>query len=1671
MHRSRDILCRRSRWSRPVLLIISVALGLLSPLSPLAPRAVLADSSVTVGAVSGTFYPNPNSGAFVNSELSSQAFTQPFSVVDFNPTTAVQTFCSNSTAVNENTRPLTDVVPNSDGTCSTVRAQGNGQQAGVGNLANFEATFVGPVTVGSAGAVTFSFFSDDGWILGFGPVNGGTAQPGYISGALANPPSATPLRSFPVVGAVNQPNATSTNSVSVYFPAAGTYPMELDYTECCGGQLALTLGTSSVSPWIFIAPTALPGATAGQGAYSQTLTALGGTGAVTWSLQAGSSLPSGFTLSSSGVLSGTVGSTPSSSTFTVVATDSTGATGTRTYTLATNPPPSILTTSLASGIQGESGYAQTLAASGGSAPLTWSLQSGSSLPDGLTLNPSGIISGNLTTDAISSTFTVVVTDANGFSATQQLTIAVGPAPGRNGTDLQGGLTKDPGSAAALPCKAVDPVNCDTGNLLESVTDLQVAGRGRPLDVNRTYNSFDAAAAASPHRFGFGWTDSYALSLALIGTTPQEAIVHTEDGSTIRFQATGSGGWTPVGPWVIAKLTTNANGTYTYTLPDQTIDVFSSAGALLSESDRDGYTTSLTYTAGRVSALTDPAGRSITLAYGGNGLVSSASDPAGRVVHYGYDSAGNLTSVADASGSLTMYGYDAQHRLTTMTRPDGGVTTNMFDNANRVVWQRDPLGRITTLAFAVGTTTITDPKGNVTVEKYQNDLLTSLTKGSGTPQQATWTYGYDTAGHRIAVTDPDGVKSTATYDQAGNLLTSSNGSHTTTYTYSALNDLTTVTDPMGHVTTIIRDAVGHPLSVSQVHTEDGQVEKTSFTYGDPAHPSDVTAVTDPDGKASSYGYDLVGELVQSTDPVGNVTTFGYNAIGWRTSQTAPLGNVTGGNPSQHTWITVYDGAGDVLTITDPLGNRSTNVYDGDHNLVKVTDANSHVTKYVFDLADQQTEVDRADGSVQKTSYDADGQMASQTDGLGHVTSYTYDPLRRVATSTDPLNRTTTYGYDGDGYMTGVTDPTGRVTSMSYDLLAHQVDQILYSDNTTPMVKFNYDQDGRRLWMQDGTGTSTYQYDSLGRLTQSVNGTGDVVGYGYTLAGRLANISYPTGVATASVGGQGFASSGTATRVYNGAGEITSITDWLGNTTKFGYDGDGNLTSEALPNGVATAMTYDNADRLTLSASTSAQGAPLLTLPYTRDGLGQVTSANPLGTFPAVAQAYGYDPSNHLLSSSIPPPGGLAAVPNSAYTYDAADNLTSSTTGGSLTTTLGYDAANELLSTSNATGSTAFGYDGVGNRVTRKGSQGGLSTYGYNQANELTSYIGPAMNQANAQYQYVGEQLGAQVGGSTVQVDYRYNGDGLRMAKAVFGATLSNERWDVAEGLPLLIQDEFTNYVTDPSGLPLEQVQPNGTVLYYLHDQLGSTRALTDSNGLLVATYSYDAYGNSLGTLPTVVNPFQFAGQYKDVESGLYYLRARYYDPSTGQFLSRDPLVAATRSAYVYGGDNPLNRRDPSGLDDCASLAFNAAQGTYTCLPQTLPSSCSNYTGAAQAACGGVFTLCQSPDPRVASSACLGLITSIGWQAKTDPCAMVRGQLQYLQQQAINGYNTNWPADPAAVVGAVLQGQAGLALHCGIGAIVALLHGVFDGTDYTPWTAAGTALVGCVADEAISHVGGG
>jgi RHS repeat-associated protein len=139
--------------------------------------------------------------------------------------------------------------------------------------------------------------------------------------------------------------------------------------------------------------------------------------------------------------------------------------------------------------------------------------------------------------------------------------------------------------------------------------------------------------------------------------------------------------------------------------------------------------------------------------------------------------------------------------------------------------------------------------------------------------------------------------------------------------------------------------------------------------------------------------------------------------------------------------------------------------------------------------------------------------------------------------------------------------------------------------------------------------------------------------------------------------------------------------------------------------------------------------------------------------------------------------------------------------------------------------------------------------------------------------------------------------------------------------MLLSDGTKSYVYGPNGQPIEQIT-GSTATYLQGDQQNSTRLLTDQSGTVTGTYTFDAYGRTTGHTGAATTPLGYAGQYTD-GTGLIYLRARYYDPATAQFLSADPLVDQTWAPYAYAGDNPLSNVDPTGDDFWSSLATSLA----------------------------------------------------------------------------------------------------------------------------------------------------
>jgi RHS repeat-associated protein len=848
------------------------------------------------------------------------------------------------------------------------------------------------------------------------------------------------------------------------------------------------------------------------------------------------------------------------------------------------------------------------------------------------------------------------------------------------------------SEAPVNCSNGKPVNCATGAFWHEFDDLRIPGRGVPLDFRRTYVS---SSSATDGPLGYGWTHSYNMSLA-VDQSSGNVTVTQEDGATVTFNPNGSGGYLAA-PRVLASLVKNGDGTYTFTRNADLVHyTFSSAGQLVREVDRNGYATTLSYSGSQLTSVTDPAGRSLTFTYSGT-HVASVTGPGPRTESFTYDGSGNLATARDPASGLWSFTYDGSHRLLTMTDPRNGVTTNVYDGSGRVTSQTDPMNRLTTWSYtgnaaspAGGTTTVTDPKGNVTKLSFQNLELLSRQGAFGTSIAATTSYVYDAATLGVtSLTDPNNHTTTASYNASGDPVSVTDPlNRTISATYNSLHEPLTVTDRSNVTTTRTYDANGNLQTVSRPL---GSTGTWSVTYqrGDAAHPGDVTGIVDPNGHTTTVTWDSQGDVASITDPVGNKTTYSYNTLGQRVSMVSPRGNVAGGNPAQYTTSWVYDALGRLTQATDPLGHTSSQTYDGDGNVTSVTDARNNTTSYAYNADNELTQVTRPNTTTLQYGHDLDGNLTSQTDGASHATTYAYDALNRVSSTTDPLNRTTSSTYDAAGNRKTLVAAGGGTTTYSYDA-ANQLTSIAYSDGTTPNVSYTYTANGQRATMVDGTGTTNYTYDTLNRLTGQTNGANQNVSYGYDLSGDLISLTYPNGH--------------TVARTYNNANQLTAVTDWLSHTTNFTPDPDGNTVSEAYPNGVTSSTSFDRTDQATTITHTRPGGS-LASFAYTRDANGQLASTTPTGTGQGSNESYTYNSLNKL-----------TGVGSSTYTYDSADNPTRLANGA----TLAYDAANEATSYTPSGGSaTTFGYDQRGNRLNGVDAGGAGLTYAYDQANRLVS----------------------------------------------------------------------------------------------------------------------------------------------------------------------------------------------------------------------------------------------------------------------------------------------------------------------------------------------------------------
>ena len=1023
------------------------------------------------------------------------------------------------------------------------------------------------------------------------------------------------------------------------------------------------------------------------------------------------------------------------------------------------------------------------------------------------------------------------------------------------------LSLSPASGTTYPWEG-SAGGANTGNGNKN-TDLPIVGwkarGGMSVSLSLVHNSEGNHNSELGHK----WTHSYDIYL-LPDTSTGDITVHWGNDLAYPFTQNIDGTFTaPTGIHdTFVQTGTGTSATYTLTTKAQVKYTFGwvSDGAggggwyCGSITDRNGNTITITHNAaGFVTSVTDPTSRSISLTYT-SGRITGVSDPLSRTWTLAYDSNGDLASVSfPAVGSTTYsitYGYNTNHDITSLTDARGKVWAFDYFSDDSIKSETDPLSHQSHYVYNTGVTKVYDARGNYVTHNYTSSgVLASVTDEAGN----TESYTYDSDHNKTGVTDKRGKVWGYTFDSRGNVLTATDPlGHTTTTTYNSKSDPLTVTTQLGHETDYAYTSAGNLHTVTDPL---GHVKTLAYdTYGQP------TSIKDGLNHETTITYDTDGNTTQTTDALSHSTTATYDAIG----RTLTATDATGLTSS-----TTYDALGRVTSVTAPGSRTTTFAYAGGSGLkVSVTDPLSHASTFVYDDAGRVTSHTDANGNTVYFAYDASGNKTGFTDGNGHTTAYTYDSRNEVTGIGYPDSTGETYTYLADGKVHTKTDGRGVTATSAYDD-AGRLTGVGYSD-TTHSVSVSYDSDNRKTSMVDGTGATTYSYDNASRLTQRAEPNG-TVSFGYDAGNRLTSRTL---------------GSGTTSNTYDNANRLTGVTApgaSSAETTAYTYDAAGRKLTATFANGDTEADTYSTSTGELLSVVHATSGsATIASHTYTYRADGRKTGET---TADGSVVSYGYDVAGQLTSESKVDSSSTTLY-SLSYTYDGAGNRLSKT-AGSATETYTYDSANKLT----AAGAKSYTYDNAGNVASVTNSTTGVTTnLSFDGESRLTAIDNGTTATVNASYAYNGlDQRTGRTDSTSTTYAYTRAGDAI--------------------DAPVLSDGQAT--YTQGNGL-ISEVRGSASK-FYKADGLGTTRALTGSTGTTTDTLSTDAFGNTVASSGTSVSPFGFAGgagYQSDADTGLMLLGHRYYDPSTGRFLSRDPIRAGL-NWYTYCGNDPVNGSDPTG----------------------------------------------------------------------------------------------------------------------------------------------------------------
>jgi RHS repeat-associated protein len=715
----------------------------------------------------------------------------------------------------------------------------------------------------------------------------------------------------------------------------------------------------------------------------------------------------------------------------------------------------------------------------------------------------------------------------------------------------------------------------------------------------------------------------------------------------------------------------------------------------------GRITRLGYTGSRLESITDPAGRTTRIEYDPSGFLRTITDNTSRTIYYDYDGNGRLYSKTDSLNNMVVYAYTSGGKLESATDNATGVaaTVDYYPDLYKAVFHQRNGGTKTVeydpiLDLPVRVTQADD---NVIVYGYDNTGRLLSVAGPGqysfnreyvgnTTYETdglgrTSIFTYNDFGQLTQAEDPEGHTTVYHYDGRGILDWVQNANGETTYfevNVDPKGKVTAITDPMNRRMEITYDDFGYPQTVT-----DNTGLTTGFVFD---NVGNLLRVTDPSLIKTEYVYDNVNRLTKMINNDNTATVIEYEgnwAYIWDANGHTTSIEPTERNKSKN----VFDPLNRVTRYEYTYGGCPSCGNSGGDLLGSATDANGHAVHYRYDPMGRLERIIDALDNVTRYTYWPEGPVQTSTDANSRTTTYYHDPLARLIDLSDAMQGLTSFDYRPSGFLDNVIDSNGNMTHYAYDNVGRVVQVDSPDTGTTSYV---YNPDGTVFTRADARGvTATYYYDNSTRLiavafpdpadNRSYSYDSPTSSYGL---GRLTGMTDP---------------SGSTTYHYDSVGRLATEERTVSGvvyTTSYGYDNVGNLISITYPSGRMVDYAYNPVNRPELVLATKDSVTQTLATAFVYDNVDNLQSVT-LGN--GIVESRGYDPLNRFETISAP------QVMELSYGYDAVGNVLALTDNISTfsppapgTTSYAYQA-NRLDNVIENGVPRTYGYDNTGNTI--------------------------------------------------------------------------------------------------------------------------------------------------------------------------------------------------------------------------------------------------------------------------------------------------------------------------------------------------------------------------------------